>query len=255
MSHKVGVHHITCRAYQGVFGHRDCALHRGGLVDLLIEFQVLYDGLYQRTGVGLVIYGERVGISYAVGIRAQQACEDAVESAHPEAPCGVAAYKAFDALTHLLCSLVGECKRHYAPWLESVAEQVHYLVGEHAGFARAGTRYHKLGTVEIHHGITLLRIELCEIVLHVGCLSDEFIKCRIIYVTYSGYFCLEFLAVHVEVIAKLVEAIVFIAQLGVHHAEQDYRVGWKCVKCHSAKLLINREKLCNFATKCAPSSG
>ena len=80
-----------------------------------------------------------------------------------------------------------------------MGEQVHYFICEHTCFPRTGSGYYKLRASEIFHRLTLLRIQLRQIIFHA---SDEFVEVRIVDVTDGGEFRFNLVGIDVEVIAQ-----------------------------------------------------
>ncbi len=94
---------------------------------------------------------------------AEDACENAVECAHPQARRHVVAGHGAYALTHLACGLVGECERHYAPWLHALRQQVGYLAGDDPRLAGTGSGNDELRAVAVQHGCSLGIVEVVQI--------------------------------------------------------------------------------------------
>lgn len=91
-------------------------------------------------------------------MQTQDAEQDGVESAHPQAP-GAVADERCDALFHLAGGLVGERQGHDAVCLHSQLQQVGYLVRQDARLAGAGAGYHQLGPGAVFHGGALRVVE------------------------------------------------------------------------------------------------
>ena len=152
--------------HQAVFGGRDAPLHHPRLIDLLVEAQVLEDGAHQAFAVGGVIDGEVGGEPQVGRLGVQDAEEDAVKGAHPEARGHLLPHPAGHALLHLAGGLVGKGQRQDVPRLHALIQQVSHLVGQHTRLSRARPGYHQRGAVQILHRPPLALIQIVQIVLH-----------------------------------------------------------------------------------------
>ena len=122
------------RTYEVVLRVGYAVVYLGRLVYLLVELQFLYDSLTERARVRLIVDGIVVGVVYLLSLCPEQLGKDGVEGAHPYVSCPVA-YQSYDALLHLLCSLVSEGQSEYLPRLYVLGEQVGYLVGQYPRLA------------------------------------------------------------------------------------------------------------------------
>ena len=86
-----------------------------------------------------------------------------MERAHRDAVGGLRAHQCGDTVLHFPRRLVGEGKRQDAVRLIAAVQQVHNLVGQHAGLARSGACYHERRAVEVFHGGALLVVQFIEI--------------------------------------------------------------------------------------------
>ena len=88
-----------------------------------------------------------------------------MESPHPQFRGGLFAYKLLNALAHLAGRFVSESKSENAPGLIAAIEKMDYLVGQDTCLTRPGPRNHKRRAAGIYHCVTLLFIEIIEILL------------------------------------------------------------------------------------------
>ena len=144
---------------EAVFGERDARKHLVGLILVVGEVHLLADGLYEVLAVRGLVDGEALRIAYAVGVLAQNARKDRVERAHAYAAARRAPHHLLDAGAHLLGGLVGKGQGQNVVRLHPLLQHVGYARGEHAGLARARSRYDERRRIVIDHGVVLRLVE------------------------------------------------------------------------------------------------
>ena len=97
-----------------------------------------------------------------VGLRSQDAREDAMEGAHIEVCRQVASNEAVDTFPHLLGSLIGKGKSHDAPWLHTLLQKISDLIGKHTRLTRTRTSNHQRRSINIFHSLALRFIQVVQ---------------------------------------------------------------------------------------------
>ena len=94
---------------------------------------------------------------------AQNAVEDAVEGAHPQAGSLFRPHLQGDALLHFLGGFVGEGQSQDVLRCHPLLHQPRDFIGEHTGLAAARTGNHQRGSVATDHGALLRGIQFFQI--------------------------------------------------------------------------------------------
>ena len=132
---------------------------RAGLYFSSSRLSFADDGFQQVLAVGGLVDGERLRETDAVGVLAQDARKDRVERAHAYAAARRAPHHLLDAGAHLLGGLVGKGQGQNVVRLHPLLQHVGYARGEHAGLARARSRYDERRRIVIDHGVVLRLVE------------------------------------------------------------------------------------------------
>ena len=127
----VGIRLVGLRAHQVVLRHRNLGVYGSRLVNFLIQSLLLHYRLEQRAGVGFIINGKITVEADMLRLGTQDARKDAVEGTHIEMLRQVVAHQFSYSLLHLPSRLVGKGKRHNAPRLHALLQQVGYLISKH----------------------------------------------------------------------------------------------------------------------------
>ena len=101
-----------------------------------------------RLAIIVVVDSKSLDISQFVGLRAQNACKDRVESAHPDV-AGVVADKFHDTILHFGGSLVGEGESQNIERVDALLNEMGDTISESASLAAASAsdNHHRaLGT-------------------------------------------------------------------------------------------------------------
>ena len=88
--------------------------------------------------------------------------EDAMEGTHVEMLGEVIAHQFSDTFLHLPSRLIGKGKRHDAPRLHALAQEISNLIGKHTRFARTCTGNHQRRSVNILYRSTLRIIQVVQ---------------------------------------------------------------------------------------------
>ena len=147
------------------FSHGYGSDNGGWLVYLVVKLHIAQYSLYQRFGVGRIIYRKTAFKPDKVGVEAQQSGENTVKCPHPQLRGHSRADHLLDALPHLFGGLVGKCKSKYTPWFIAMAQQMYNLICEHTCLARPGAGYYQLRAIIVDYGVALLVIQLQKIVI------------------------------------------------------------------------------------------
>jgi len=65
-----------------------------------------------------------------------------------------------EALAHLTRSLIREGNGHNLPSRNTILDEVNNPLGQYTGLATTGTSQDKQGSIEVSHGLSLLRVKL-----------------------------------------------------------------------------------------------
>ncbi len=171
--HLSGIGNIHVRRYQRVFRIGYGSDNGGRLVYLVVKLHITQYSLYQRFGVGRIIYRKTALKPDKVGVEAQQSGENTVECPHPQLRGHSRADHLLDALPHLFGGLVGKCKSQYTPWLIAMVQQMYNLICEHTCLARPGAGYYQLRAIIVDYGVALLVIQLQKIVIFFGHITSR----------------------------------------------------------------------------------
>ncbi len=121
-----------------VLRYGDAGEHLLGLVDFLVETELLHADLYGALRIGSVVNCECGRIAQTIRELAQETYEHRMEGAHTYFPRGGASHHSRDALFHLARRLPGEGERHYLPRGATLIYDVGRSAGQNPCFS--GTR-------------------------------------------------------------------------------------------------------------------
>ena len=157
---------VGLRRDQVVFRLRDSGCDDVRLVGLVREVQLLDRELHEVFRVGRIVDRERRRVAQLVGFGAQDAGENRVEGAHPQAAAHTARNERRDAFAHLLGGLVRKREREDGVRLHALREHVGDPAGEHARLARAGPGDDQRGPLVIHRSVALGGVEVLDVFRH-----------------------------------------------------------------------------------------
>ena len=158
IGHQLHVVQVLLGADQVVLGDADAAVDEVGLVQLVVQPPFLHDGAQQGAAVVGVVDGEVARIAQLAALGPEDAGEDAVEGAHPEASglrIPLWAKQFCDPLLHLPGRLVGEGEGQDTEGVHPLGQQVGDADGEHPGLARPGAGDHQVGPRGVQDGLAL----------------------------------------------------------------------------------------------------
>ncbi len=112
---KIGRVEIVFGRYQCILGIGNARSHGGELVDFLIELHFLDDGFEQAFGIGRVVDAEIGRVAESGGFHTQNAQEQRVESAHPQARGRTGIHQFGHTFFHFTRCLVGKGQGQNVP--------------------------------------------------------------------------------------------------------------------------------------------
>ena len=139
VGHQFAVLDIHAGRDEVVLGIAYLAMYRVGLILLVVQSHLLDDSLDQGARVRLVVDGEVRAEANALSLTAQDATEERMEGAHPDAVRRLATHQLVDTLLHLGGSFLGESQGDDGVGRVAVLQQVGNLTGQNSGLARPGT--------------------------------------------------------------------------------------------------------------------
>ena len=120
------------------------------------------NGLHQVAAVRRLVDREGLRKADSLGLVVQNARENRVERAHTDIATLAAFDHLFDTFAHLGRGLIGKREGEDRMGSHALFDHISDAGGEHARFARAGTRYDERGRGVVDHGRPLCRVQSCE---------------------------------------------------------------------------------------------
>lgn len=133
-----GIRLIGRRDDEMVLGLRNTTCHDVGLIDFIVKLHLLHDRLDERFRICSIVDGEVVGIARRMRLLPKNTGEETMERTAPEITREIISTQLGNTFIHFLGRLVRKCQSQNTPRLDTMLEQVGYLVGENTCLAGAG---------------------------------------------------------------------------------------------------------------------
>ena len=159
---KRGVGSVCRRCDQLILSQRDTRADLLRFVVVVAQIQLLENGLDEVAAVRRLVDCEGLREANALGLVVQNAREDRVERTHTDIATLAALDHLFDTFAHLGSGLIGKREGEDRMGSHALFDHISDAGGEHARFARAGTRYDERGRGVVDHSRPLSRVQSCE---------------------------------------------------------------------------------------------
>ena len=150
---------VAVHGDQVVLGHGDAGEHLAGLVDLVVEAELLDAGLHGALRVGGVVDHETLRVAERGRVFPQETHEHRMEGAHDQASGRPVTDHRRYPLLHLAGRLLGEGQREYPRRIRLFGEQKRYSARQDPGLSRTGAGHDEHGPPGAADGILLLLVQ------------------------------------------------------------------------------------------------